>query len=70
MQIGLNASFCLCSFSGVRRPLLTHIPAALQRSLAWQAALLFDWDGEHYHTPTGNVDSSLQPYSKAHWAVL
>ena len=34
-----------CSFPGARRPLMTHLPAALQRSLAWQATLLFDWDG-------------------------
>ena len=24
---------------------MTHLPAALQRSLAWQSTLLFDWDG-------------------------
>ena len=36
---------CPCSFPGTRRPLMTQLPAALQRSLAWQATLLFDWDG-------------------------
>ncbi|CAL5221583.1 g3801 [Coccomyxa viridis] len=34
------------SFPGTRRPLITQLPAALQRSLAWQATLLFDWDGD------------------------
>ncbi|CAK0780688.1 hypothetical protein CVIRNUC_005140 [Coccomyxa viridis] len=28
-----------------RRSMMTHLPAALQRSLAWQSTLLFDWDG-------------------------
>ena len=36
---------CPCSLPGTRRPLMTQLPAALQRSLAWQATLLFDWDG-------------------------
>ena len=31
---------------------MTHIPAALQHCLAWQSALLFDWDGEQALNPT------------------
>ena len=39
---------------------MTHIPAALQHCLAWQSALLFNWDGEQALSSTSSSADLLQ----------
>ncbi|CAL5228132.1 g11211 [Coccomyxa viridis] len=44
------------SVLGRRRPMMTHIPAALQHCLALQSALLFNWDGDEDRYGAGEID--------------
>jgi hypothetical protein len=39
---------------------MTHIPAALQHCLAWQSALLFNWDGEQALSSISSSADMLQ----------
>ncbi len=50
---------------------MTHIPAALQHCLAWQSALLFNWDGEQALAKHGGYSSAdLLPSKPSHTAGI